>query len=51
MNASSLRSMVPHLFDLRSSGERAIDSLVPALQIAIAATVSYAFAHFVLGHA
>ena len=51
MNASSLRSAVPHLFDLRSSGERAIDSLVPALQIAIAATVSYAFAHFVLGHA
>ena len=51
MNASSLRSVVPHLFDLRSSGERAIDSLVPALQIAIAATISFAFAHFVLGHA
>ena len=51
MNTSSLRSVVPHLFDLRSSGERAIDSVMPALQIAIAATVSFAFAHFVLGHA
>lgn len=51
MDAGRLRSLVPHLFDLRSSGRRALDSLVPALQIAIAATVSYAFAHFVLGHA
>lgn len=35
---------------LRESGVRAADSIVPALQIAIAATASYAFAHYVLGH-
>ena len=51
MDAGSLRSALPKLLDLRSSGERAVDSLVPALQIAIAATASFAFAHFVLGHA
>ncbi|MHC5797565.1 FUSC family protein [Lacisediminihabitans sp. FW035] len=51
MDGGRLRSVVPHLFDLASSGRRAVGSLVPALQIAIAATASYAFAHFALGHA
>ncbi len=50
MNAVRVGSVLPRFFDLRLSGERAVDSLVPALPIAIAATVSYAFARSVLGH-
>ena len=37
--------------DLRGSGARAADSVIPIIQIAFAATLGYAIAHFVLGHA
>ena len=51
MDAGRLRSVVPHLFDLRSSGQRTVESIVPALQIVLASSASYALAHYVLGHA
>ena len=37
-------------WSLNESWQRVIESLAPALQIVIAATGAYAFAHFVLGH-
>lgn len=51
MIAGRLKRAVPALFDPRSAGKRAVDSLVPALQIAIAASAAYAIAHYLLGHA
>jgi uncharacterized membrane protein YgaE (UPF0421/DUF939 family) len=46
-----LRAALPDRGALRASGVRAVDSIVPALQIVIAATAAYSFAHYVLGHA
>lgn len=37
--------------DPRASWSRAVESIVPALQIVGSASAAYAFAHFVLGHA
>ncbi|HEY0259402.1 MAG TPA: FUSC family protein [Lacisediminihabitans sp.] len=37
--------------DFRSTGERFRESIVPALQITVAVTASYAIAHYWLGHA
>jgi len=51
MVAGRLRSVVPHLFDLRSAGQRTVESIVPALQIVIAACAAYAVARYLLGHA
>ena len=51
MDAGRFRSVVPHLFGLRSSGQRAVESIVPALQIVIAASGAFAVAHYLLGHA
>ncbi|QNE47822.1 FUSC family protein [Glaciihabitans sp. INWT7] len=42
---------MPQVFDLRSSGRRTLESIVPALQIVIASSTSYAVAHYLLGHA
>lgn len=50
MIVGRLRSVVPHLFDLRAPGQRVIESLVPALQIVIAASAAYAFARYGLDH-
>lgn len=38
-------------FDPRSSGRRTADSLVPVIQIVVAATGAYSIAHYLLGHA
>ncbi len=51
MDGGRLRSVIPHLFDLRSSAERTIESIVPALQIVIAASSAFAVAHYLFGHA
>ena len=51
MAADKLRRLVPGLFDLRAPGQRVIESLVPALQIVIAASAAYAIARFGLDHA
>lgn len=51
MATGRLRSVVPRLFDLRSSGQRTVESIVPALQIVIAASAAYTVAHYALGHA
>jgi uncharacterized membrane protein YgaE (UPF0421/DUF939 family) len=51
MQAGRVRSVVPQVFDLRSSGRRTVESIVPALQIVIASSTSYAVAHYLLGHA
>jgi uncharacterized membrane protein YgaE (UPF0421/DUF939 family) len=51
MDAGRFRSVVPHLFGLRSSGQRVVESIVPALQIVIAASGAFAVAHYLLGHA
>lgn len=45
--ASRRSALLP---DFRASGERVVDSIVPALQIVIAATLSYSIAFYVLGH-
>ncbi|WP_354574346.1 FUSC family protein [Frigoribacterium sp. UYMn621] len=42
---------MPQVFDLRSSGRRTVESIVPALQIVIASSTSYAVAHYLLGYA
>ncbi len=44
--AGQLRSL-----DFRGSGARALDSIIPSLQIVVAATLAYSVAHFVFGHA
>ncbi|MET4703447.1 uncharacterized membrane protein YgaE (UPF0421/DUF939 family) [Frigoribacterium sp. UYMn621] len=51
MQAGRVRSVVPQVFDLRSSGRRTVESIVPALQIVIASSTSYAVAHYLLGYA
>lgn len=51
MDAGKIRRVLPGLFDLRAAAQRMIESVVPALQIVIAASAAYAFAHYVLDHA
>jgi uncharacterized membrane protein YgaE (UPF0421/DUF939 family) len=51
MDTGRLRRVVPGLFDLRAPGHRVVESVVPALQIVIAASAAYAIARYALDHA
>lgn len=45
-----LRSALPGPVDIRRSGLRVSESIIPALQIVIAATAAYSIAHYLIGH-
>ncbi|CAN5367607.1 hypothetical protein BH09ACT1_BH09ACT1_03350 [soil metagenome] len=45
-----LTSVLPGRAGIRQSGLRASESIVPALQIVIAATAAYSIAHYLVGH-
>ena len=51
MEAEARRTGFLRALDPRASGARALDSIVPVLQIVISATAAYVIARYLLGHA